>query len=216
MHLSCPPSSASPCARALRFFPPWLLVSAPLLAMLAVLALCFGGQEAALIPFFKAHREAHPLLAQGFGLLTDLFNPIFYGVFLWLLIKAWREKRPGLKRFVLAWIVMQLLVALLTVRLTKIIIGRPRPEADGLFQPMTTHGSHHSLPSGHTTEAATTCMAFALRLGRAWPAVIFGCLLALLGFSRIYLGWHHPSDVFFGWALGGVAGFGVHLFSAKD
>jgi undecaprenyl-diphosphatase len=46
--------------------------------------------------------------------------------------------------------------------------------------------------------------------------VIFGCLLALLGFSRIYLGWHHPSDVFFGWALGGVAGFGVHLFSAKD
>lgn len=208
--------SAFPRHSARAFFRSWLPVSAPLLLVLAILAVGFCGDETALIPYFKAHRQAHPWLRHGLEFITNLFNPLFYGVFLWLLIKAWRERRPGLRRFVLAWIAMQLLVSLLLVRVTKSIIGRPRPDADGLFQSMTNHGSHHSLPSGHTTEAATTCTALAARLGRWIPSLGFGCMLALLGFSRIYLGWHHPSDVFFGWALGGVAGFGVHLFSAKD
>ncbi|MGE4290863.1 MAG: phosphatase PAP2 family protein [Desulfovibrio sp.] len=194
----------------------WLLASAPLLAVLAVLAVAFGWDEQAVIVFFRAHRQAHPNLASVFQVLTDAVNPAFYGVFLYLLIKAWREKRPGLKRFVLVWIAVQVIVSLLTVRLVKSVIGRPRPGEDPFFQTMTNRPSYHSLPSGHTTEAATTCTALGLRMGRALPSLGLGLLLALLGFSRIYLGWHHPSDVFFGWALGGVAGLAVHLFSHKE
>lgn len=195
---------------------PWVLVSLPLLAMLAVLALCFSFDEYAVFTFFRAHRQAHPDLAAVLKLVTDWVNPAFYVVFLYLLIKAWREKRPGLKRFVLVWIAVQLLISLLAVRGIKSIIGRPRPGEDPFFQPMTNRPSYHSLPSGHTTEATTTCMALGLRLGTLLPSLGLGGLLALLGFSRIYLGWHHPTDVFFGWALGGVAGLAVHLFSQKD
>lgn len=194
----------------------WLLVSAPLLAVLALLALCFGFDENAVYLYFHTLRQAHPDLTAVFQFITDAVNPAFYAVFLYLLIKAWREKRPGLKRFVLVWIGVQLVISLLAVRGLKSIIGRPRPGEDALFQPLTNRPSYHSLPSGHTTEAATTCTALGLRLGQAVSSLALGGLLALLGFSRIYLGWHHPTDVFFGWALGGVAGLAVHLFSHKD
>ncbi|WP_022660735.1 phosphatase PAP2 family protein [Paucidesulfovibrio longus] len=198
-------------------FPPsWLLVSGPLLLVLLLLGIRFGFDEHAVFAFFRTHRQAHPDFAAVFQFFTDAVNPAFYGVFLFLLIKAWKEKRPGLKRFVLVWIAVQLAVSLLAVRGIKSIIGRPRPGEDPFFQTMTNRPSYHSLPSGHTTEAATTCTALGLRLGRTLPSLALGLLLALLGFSRVYLGWHHPSDVFFGWALGGVAGLAVHLFSHKE
>ncbi|HBR06859.1 MAG TPA: PA-phosphatase, partial [Desulfovibrio sp.] len=28
--------------------------------------------------------------------------------------------------------------------------------------------------------------------------------------------WHHPSDVFFGWLLGSVAGLAIHLLAHRD
>ena len=42
-------------------------------------------------------------------------------------------------------------------------------------------------------------------------ALIFWAIV--IGFSRIYLGVHFPSDVFFGWMLGGVIGIAVLKFA---
>ncbi len=193
----------------------WLLTVLPLLAVLLLLVVSLGS-ESDIARHFHEHRNAHPGLKTFMTILTDYSNPLFYAVYAWLLYKGWKTGDKKLVRFVLVYIVVQLAVSLLLVRLLKIAIGRPRPGVEGHFQFMSTSPSHHSLPSGHTTEITGAMLPLSLRLLQPAVSLGFGLFLALVGFSRIYLGWHHPSDVFFGLLLGSVAGFAIHLFAQKD
>lgn len=63
-----------------------------------------------------------------------------------------------------------------------------------------------SYPSAHASNAAAATMIIFLAFRRnKWIWVI----PLLIGYSRLYLGKHFPTDVFFGWMLG--AGIGVML-----
>jgi len=177
------------------------LLSAPLLLLLAALWLVFPSEEA-VAGFFREHREAHHGLTLAFTLITDWCNPVFYGLFGWLLLRAWRSGDRETLRFIGILVAVQAVVAGLAVHFVKHTVGRPRPGQGMWFDPVTTRGAFHSLPSGHTTEFMGWAAPFALRLGRVGLTVLTGVAAALVGLSRIYLGWHHPSDVFFGWLLG--------------
>jgi undecaprenyl-diphosphatase len=86
----------------------------------------------------------------------------------------------------------------------KLLFYRPRPEPFfGLASPIT-----HSFPSGH---AMVSCCFFgvlamilaAREPSRARRISIFAAaaiLVALMGFSRVYLGFHYPTDVLAGYA----------------
>jgi undecaprenyl-diphosphatase len=193
----------------------WLRFSWPLLALLLLLWLALGS-EAQVAAFFRGHRAAHPGLKACLRFVTDWANPPFYLVYAWMLWRGWRDKRPDLTRLALAYVAVQLAVAVLAVQGLKMLIGRPRPGAGEFFAPLTTVPGQQSMPSGHTTEITGATLPLALRSARRWAAPLFGLLVALTGFSRIYLGWHHPSDVFFGWLLGSVAGLAIHLLACKD
>lgn len=90
----------------------------------------------------------------------------------------------------------------------KVLYGRPRPD-------LTPHGSYvysASFPSGHSTLSAATFLTLAMLIASLEPnrgtkAMVFvvaiGLMLAI-GFSRVYLGVHWPSDVLAGWCLGGA------------
>lgn len=183
----------------------WALFSAPLLLVLIAVWIGFGSEHEVAL-FFKDHRAAHPTLQSCMKLLTDWSNPLFYGVYAVMLLAAWRSGDRDRLRFVLILLAVQAVVAGLAVHLLKTIIGRPRPGQGELFSPIGTKAAYQSLPSGHTAEITGWTLPLALRLHSYAISALLGLFLGAVGFSRIYLGWHHPTDVFFGWLLGCVSG----------
>jgi len=91
---------------------------------------------------------------------------------------------------------------ILLTTVLKAVFRRTRPE---LFDSGYT-ASFFSFPSGHATVAVgfygTLALILALRLEgwKRWTVAISGVLLVLLiGFSRLYLGVHYPTDVLAGY-----------------
>jgi undecaprenyl-diphosphatase len=84
--------------------------------------------------------------------------------------------------------------------------GRPRPE-------LVPHGSYvysASFPSGHSTLSAAVYLSLAMLISSLEPErgtkrlvfTLAGLLVLGIGFSRVYLAVHWPSDVLAGWSLG--------------
>lgn len=90
--------------------------------------------------------------------------------------------------------------------LTKQFFGRARPEL--VERLIEVQG--YSFPSGHSAGAATVYLAFAMvfthhlrTLTSRGMLIVAACLLAaMVGFSRVYLGVHYPSDVVSGLVFG--------------
>lgn len=187
----------------------WAILSAPLLIILALVWFGFASEHDVEL-FFREHRRVHPDLRGLLKFLTDWSNPFFYGFYALMLAQAFRAKNRAQLRFILILLVVQGIVAGLCVHFLKYTIGRPRPGNGDIYQPLS--GSpYNSLPSGHTTEITGWTLPLANRLAIPWFTIIIGLFVAAVGFSRIYLGWHHPSDVFFGWLLGSASGMTTTL-----
>jgi len=84
----------------------------------------------------------------------------------------------------------------MVVQVAKRTVGRRRPATDGTCVSIVREPDRFSFPSGH----ATASMSVALVYGIAFPAVSVPLLLLalLVGFSRVRLGVHYPSDVLVG------------------
>jgi membrane-associated phospholipid phosphatase len=62
----------------------------------------------------------------------------------------------------------------------------------------------YGLPSGHSQSAVVVWGTMALQFRKRWLWIVAILLMVLIGFSRIYLGVHFPTDVLAGWAVGAV------------
>lgn len=100
-----------------------------------------------------------------------------------------------------------LVATAITVHLLKLLFRRTRPESLELLVPMP---ADWSFPSAHSAQAAAFFLALALIASRTLSppsAILSACLCLTLtlavGYSRVYLRVHYPSDVLAGflWAV---------------
>jgi membrane-associated phospholipid phosphatase len=98
----------------------------------------------------------------------------------------------------------------------KIIVNRKRP-ADQYSNEVFVNSPAHtsSFPSGHTTLAFATATSIALDY-KKWYIVVPAYLWAgSVGYSRMYLGKHYPSDVLGGAVIGIGSGIVSHWLTKK-
>jgi undecaprenyl-diphosphatase len=104
-----------------------------------------------------------------------------------------------------------LAVSHLVVQLVKRTVARGRPSAGEVCAALVREPDRFSFPSGH----AAAGMAIAVSYGLVFP-VWAGPLLLLalvIGFSRVRLGVHYPSDVLVGQLISVATGLGVWALS---
>jgi len=83
------------------------------------------------------------------------------------------------------------------------LFAHPRPfELDPAVQLHDAEG--YGLPSGHSQSAVVVWGVIAAGFRKTWLWVAAILLMVLIGFSRVYLGVHFPTDVLGGWAVGAV------------
>ena len=161
--------------------------------------------ETPILQWVHAHATAG--LTQLSLFLNTFGGPTVMGsVFVLIVLGLWFTQRRPQALFAVLGLGGAVGIALIM----KLIFHRARPELWPRL--ITEHGA--SFPSGHATTAAALVTFVTLLLWRTqwrWPAVILGALYALLvGYSRLVLGVHYPTDVLAGWLTGLSVVLGVY------
>lgn len=143
-----------------------------------------------------------PLLTKIMFFFTNLGNtfPVIFLAILIILFLIIKNHRQEAFLFCLALILGDLLTILL-----KIVFEQPRPQISPLL-----HLKDNTYPSGHAMNNLVLyglLAFFVFRFTRnkklSFLAIIIAVLMiGLIGFSRIYLGVHYPSDVLAGYLAG--------------
>lgn len=145
-------------------------------------------------------------LDAAFRLITDYAAPIAYGLPVLLLTYALIKKRKVLKAKAI-YIIQSAITALVISTLIKHIVNRPRPYVTYSFIEKITGGSSPSFPSGHTSDAFTLAASLSFAFPR-WYIIIPSYAWAMaVGYSRMDLGVHYPSDVLASITIGFFSAF---------
>ena len=139
------------------------------------------------------------------------YGQLWVGIALLLLIFK-KTRRAGI-----ALLIAYVGVFLLGQYGLKNLISRPRPcQIDTAFPLLVSRPSSSSFPSTHSAWAFGGATAIFLQHRKAGIAAYVAAIL--IGFSRLYLFLHFPTDVLFGAAMGVALGFAADRitgFAAK-
>jgi undecaprenyl-diphosphatase len=140
-------------------------------------------------------------LDQLFLMITNLTGPVTYGVPA-LLLGINIAKRYRFNREKALYIGTTVLFAAIVTNILKYSIDRTRPFIIFPFLEKLAGAGSPSFPSGHTSDAFALATSLSLAYPR-WPVIIFSYTWAIMvGYSRMSLGVHYPTDVLAGAVVG--------------
>ena len=141
-----------------------------------------------------------PAWVTSWNVFCTVFSPTAFRllglvVIIWLLVR--RYLRLAL------FLVLTVELAGLVTQTAKFLANRPRPST------ALVHSFGTSFPSGHAVGVTTAVLSLltvaSVFLAPRWRVVltVLGAVIVIaIGFGRVVLNVHHPSDVVAGWALG--------------
>ncbi len=108
----------------------------------------------------------------------------------------------------------------------KNIALRPRPymvhegvqclkPVDASADIMDLSAQGYSFPSGHSANAVTAYGSLAVYTKKTWLIIAAAAVAFIVGFSRVVLGVHYPTDVMAGWTLGLIVIFLLSFLQRK-
>ena len=153
-----------------------------------------------------------PLVDQFMVFYTSLGNGGWAFILLGLVLLLFHNTRKAGASSLTA-----MLLGLLVTNLTlKPLVSRPRPwVVMEDFTTLVTSSDLNSFPSGHTCAAFAFGVALCAVLPQKWAKAAVLLAAALMGFSRLYVGVHFPTDVLGGAIVGTLCGLlGVWLVEA--
>lgn len=131
-----------------------------------------------------------------------------------VLLLAWNQHSGRLLRqsFILLTV---LVISSLLVYLLKSVIDRDRPFY--LYPDIVklSTGGDSSFPSGHTLETFAMATAFTFLFRKKKISLLYYTWAVLVGYTRLALGVHYPSDVSGGAFLGILFGVGIPYLAGK-
>jgi undecaprenyl-diphosphatase len=162
------------------------------------------------VPILLAiHLTASPQLDTFAATLTKF--GVFWGVFpiaaviviVLLIRRRWRS---------LTYLLTTLLGSIVINRTVKVLLHRVRPHLWVSPTPELDYG----FPSGHAMSSMTLVAALVILTWgsrRCWGVLVFGIPFVLaIGWTRLYLGVHYPSDIVAGWMASIAWAVGVSVF----
>lgn len=189
-----------------------LLTVVAALAFIAVAGLVMEGDtqqiDESIVQWFR--QPGNPNLARGPAWLTEVaidITALGSTVVLVMLVGAvagflWLQGQTRLMLLLLA----AMAGGTLLNALMKMTFARPRPTVVPHLREVFTY----SFPSGHAALSAIVYLTIGVllfdvvrgRAARLYCLAVAMAATALVGFSRVFLGVHYPSDVLAGWAAG--------------
>jgi membrane-associated phospholipid phosphatase len=149
----------------------------------------------------QIHQWANPVLDQVMLGITRLADPEVVVVVVAIAL-GWLVQRRQWRSAVL--LLFACLGTLIINQAMKLMFARPRP----LLWPRLIQETSYGFPSGHALGSIVLYGFLAYLLVRRYPGQvrpIYGIaagLISAIGFSRLYLGVHYPTDVLAGYAVG--------------
>lgn len=147
----------------------------------------------------------HETLANGFGLALVVCTLLCF-------------VRGEFRRYALPPLLAGIFAGVLRT-LFVMVVQRSRPSNFNFADPLEHAFNHKSFPSGHATTSFAIAFSFVLltrKTDASWLGLLAMAWALLVGFSRIYVGVHWPTDII------AAAGFGlacaaiVHLLMKQD
>jgi membrane-associated phospholipid phosphatase len=182
----------------------WRFLAA-LLGFALIVALALWPWEMTLLRAIQGGRDEGMIqLAKQLSFWGDSYTgSAILVVILWLI--GLFKRRPDFRKAALACLLAVALAGVF-VDIFRYGLGRARPNSglpDG-FYGLQIRSKFHGFPSGHTTTAFGTAVSIAVLFpATTIPAIT---MAASVGWSRMYLNYHRPTDVLVGAAIG--TGFG--------